>query len=346
MPVRRLGVDEHRFRGHAVRQAGRRADGEDRPVVDRVHRPGHRLLCSTSSTAAAAPRCAGGCANDPQAWRDRVERGGDRHEQRVPRRGPRRAARRGDRGRPLACGHPGQPDGHPGPAAPLLGPARPPRPGHRPGVEVPQAAHRQAAPTCRSAQRARLDQILAADLELAVVWAVKEIVVQLLATTTDEAFDAEWARLVTAVRATDLPEPKSLFRTLTAWTSRDPRVLPDPRHQRPHRGREPRREEHQDAPAADSPTTATTAPVSCSPRPSRARREHPDHGQVRGAHKRGISAHCCLVDSRWNHLRYSGTNHSPPASRTPAGHSPPSAEARVAPAKPQSTGVAGGLIGS
>ena len=68
-----------------------------------------------------------------------------------------------------------------------------------------------------AAQRLRLDQILAADLELAVVWAVKETVVQLLATTTDEAFDTEWTRLATAVRATDLPEPKSLFRTLTAW---------------------------------------------------------------------------------------------------------------------------------
>lgn len=67
------------------------------------------------------------------------------------------------------------------------------------------------------AQRARLDQLLAADPELAVVWAIKEIVGQLLATRTESAFDAEWARLQTAVRATTLPEPKALFRTLTAW---------------------------------------------------------------------------------------------------------------------------------
>ncbi len=67
------------------------------------------------------------------------------------------------------------------------------------------------------AQRARLDQLLAADPELAVVWAIKEIVVQLLATRTVAAFDAEWARLQTAVRASTLPEPKALLRTLTGW---------------------------------------------------------------------------------------------------------------------------------
>ena len=67
------------------------------------------------------------------------------------------------------------------------------------------------------AQRDRLDQILAADIELAVVWAAKEIVIQLLATRTNADFDAEWARLQTAVLATDLPEPAALFKTLTAW---------------------------------------------------------------------------------------------------------------------------------
>jgi len=76
--------------------------------------------------------------------------------------------------------------------------------------------------TCKQAnlsvaQRERLDQVLAADVELAVVWAVKEIVVQLLASTTTAGFDVEWARLETAARATDLPEPLALFKTLTAW---------------------------------------------------------------------------------------------------------------------------------
>ncbi len=68
-----------------------------------------------------------------------------------------------------------------------------------------------------AAQRSRLDQILAADVELAVVWAIKEITVQLLATSTSADFDAEWQQLETAVRATDLPEPAALFKTLTAW---------------------------------------------------------------------------------------------------------------------------------
>ena len=67
------------------------------------------------------------------------------------------------------------------------------------------------------AQRSRLDQILAADAELAVVWAIKEITVQLLATRTSAEFAAEWAQLEAAVRATDLPEPAALFKTLKAW---------------------------------------------------------------------------------------------------------------------------------
>ena len=68
-----------------------------------------------------------------------------------------------------------------------------------------------------AAQRSRLDAILAADVELAVVWAIKEITVQLLATCTRAGFDAEWDQLETAVRASDLPEPAALFKTLTAW---------------------------------------------------------------------------------------------------------------------------------
>ena len=104
---------------------------------------------------------------------------GDRHEHGVPGRDPRRAAQRPDRRGSLACGDQGHPDGHPRPAA--------------------------------------LDQILAADVELAVVWAIKEIVIQLLATRTDAQFDSEWAPLETAVRATDLPEPAALFKTLKTW---------------------------------------------------------------------------------------------------------------------------------
>lgn len=42
------------------------------------------------------------------------------------------------------------------------------------------------------AQRSRLDHILAADVELAVVRAIKEITVQLLATRTGADFEAQW----------------------------------------------------------------------------------------------------------------------------------------------------------
>lgn len=76
--------------------------------------------------------------------------------------------------------------------------------------------------TCKQAnlsvaQRDRLDQILAADSELAVVWAIKEIVTQLLATRTSAQFIAQWDQLETAVQATHLPEPVALFKTLKAW---------------------------------------------------------------------------------------------------------------------------------
>ncbi len=76
--------------------------------------------------------------------------------------------------------------------------------------------------TCKAirlsvAQRTRLDQLLAADPELAVVWAVKELVAQLLTTRTAAQFTAEWNRLRAAVNASDLPEPAALLATLTRW---------------------------------------------------------------------------------------------------------------------------------
>ena len=45
---------------------------------------------------------------------------------------------------------------------------------------------------------------------------VKEITVQLLATRTGSGFDDQWQRLETAARATDLPEPAALPKTLKA----------------------------------------------------------------------------------------------------------------------------------
>jgi transposase len=68
-----------------------------------------------------------------------------------------------------------------------------------------------------SRQRARLREVLDADLELAVVWGIKEHVRQLLAARDTATFQREWAALTKAVKATRLPEPASLFKTLTAW---------------------------------------------------------------------------------------------------------------------------------
>jgi transposase len=66
-------------------------------------------------------------------------------------------------------------------------------------------------------QRAKLQQILAEDVELAVAWGIKEHVRQLLAARDTATFQRAWARLESAVRATRLAEPVALFRTLRAW---------------------------------------------------------------------------------------------------------------------------------
>lgn len=66
-------------------------------------------------------------------------------------------------------------------------------------------------------QRAKLGEILAQDLELAVAWGIKEHVRQLLAARDTPTFQREWARLEHAVKATRLTEPRALFKTLTAW---------------------------------------------------------------------------------------------------------------------------------
>lgn len=66
-------------------------------------------------------------------------------------------------------------------------------------------------------QRAKLQQILAEDVELAVAWGIKEHVRQVLAARDTSSFQRHWAHLERAVRATRLPEPAALFRTLRAW---------------------------------------------------------------------------------------------------------------------------------
>ena len=66
-------------------------------------------------------------------------------------------------------------------------------------------------------QRARLTEILEQDIELAVAWGIKEHVRQLLAARDTPTFQREWAGLEKAVKATRLPEPVALFKTLTAW---------------------------------------------------------------------------------------------------------------------------------
>jgi transposase len=67
------------------------------------------------------------------------------------------------------------------------------------------------------AQRTRLQEVIASDLQLGVVWGIKEHVRQLMAARDTDAFHRAWAQLEHAVKATSMAEAKSLFRTLKSW---------------------------------------------------------------------------------------------------------------------------------
>ncbi|WPR64415.1 ISL3 family transposase [Glutamicibacter protophormiae] len=65
----------------------------------------------------------------------------------------------------------------------------------------------------------RLKLILESDPELGVIYGIKEHVLQLLKTRDIHDFQSRWAMLEKSVKATKMVEAKSLFRTLTAWRS-------------------------------------------------------------------------------------------------------------------------------
>ena len=50
-----------------------------------------------------------------------------------------------------------------------------------------------------------------------MAWGIKEHVRQVLTARDTSSFQRHWAHLERAVRATRLPEPVALFRTLRAW---------------------------------------------------------------------------------------------------------------------------------
>lgn len=66
-------------------------------------------------------------------------------------------------------------------------------------------------------QAERIKEIFESDIELGVVYAIKEHVRELLKTRDSESFASAWEKLSTSVRATEMHEAKSLFRTFTAW---------------------------------------------------------------------------------------------------------------------------------
>ena len=66
-------------------------------------------------------------------------------------------------------------------------------------------------------QTERLRDILETDTELGIIYGIKEHVRDLLRTTDIHEFQYRWSVLEKSVKATKMVEAKSLFRTLTAW---------------------------------------------------------------------------------------------------------------------------------
>lgn len=93
-----------------------------------------------------------------------------------------------------------------------------------------------------SAQRGRMQEIIGSDLELGVVWGIKEHVRQLLKTDHIDGFHRAWDELENAVKATRMREAKSLFLTLKMWRKETAHDLPDQGHERAQRSSEPQRQ--------------------------------------------------------------------------------------------------------
>lgn len=66
-------------------------------------------------------------------------------------------------------------------------------------------------------QTERLKDVLAADTELGIIYAIKEHVRDLLKTTNIDDFQRRWAVLERSVKASKLKEARSLFGTLKMW---------------------------------------------------------------------------------------------------------------------------------
>jgi transposase len=105
--------------------------------------------------------------------------------------------------------------GHRGP------PAACPRSARQAGATDPACKYRKLL-TCNQenmcvSQRGRTHEIIASDLELGVVWGIKEHVRQLLKTDHVDGFHRAWAELEHFMKATRMREAKSLFLTLKMW---------------------------------------------------------------------------------------------------------------------------------
>ncbi len=84
-------------------------------------------------------------------------------------------------------------------------------------MEVPQAAHLRRRPPLGAATRNGSPRSSSRTSSWPSPGGIKEHVRQLLAARDTPTFQREWARLEHAVKATRLPEPVALFKTLTAW---------------------------------------------------------------------------------------------------------------------------------
>ena len=137
MFIRRLGIDEHRFRFGPLRARPDRESGADRAVVHRVHGPGYG---EDPGYRGWPPRSGGEeMVEGPAKVLASAGPGrGDRHVFRVPQGGAGHLAQGEDQRGLFPCDCPGESDEHPSAPAPLARGARAPRQDHGFSVQVPQ----------------------------------------------------------------------------------------------------------------------------------------------------------------------------------------------------------------
>ena len=259
--VRRLGIDEHRYR--RVRWFRDESGGWRRvePWMSTiVNADTGQVLGIVDGRDSAA--VGGWLAARSPAWRARIQVVAIDPSAAFRRAIRRAAAGRVDQRRPVPSGAAGEPDGDPGTAAAGPGTRTPPRAEDRPGVGAPDSAAPRLRHPVRPG-RAKLQTVFDLDDptdELSAAWGVKEQLRRLLKATSVEQARHEKLIFTRYVLAADMVETWRLWATIDAWWPAIEVLITHRRHQRPHRGSEHRHQADQANRAGLSQSTPLPSP--------------------------------------------------------------------------------------